>query len=126
MSRTDQFVEQWLPIIGESVVETFQMVSISLFFSVLIGIPLGILIVLTRPGQALANKFIYQLTNLIINIVRSIPFIILLFFILPFTKLIVGNIVVHLIGDKEQVKNAIHYLEAQGVSTEELEGHSHE
>ena len=91
MSRTDQFVEQWLPIIGESVVETFQMVGISLFFSVLIGIPLGILIVLTRPGQALENKIIYQLTNLIINIVRSIPFIILLFFILPFTKLIVGT-----------------------------------
>lgn len=39
---------------------------------------------------------------------------------------IVGNIVVHLIGDKEQVKNAINYLEAQGVATEELEGHSHE
>lgn len=39
---------------------------------------------------------------------------------------IVGNIVVHLIGDKEQVKNAIHYLESQGVATEELEGQSHE
>lgn len=39
---------------------------------------------------------------------------------------IVGNIVVHLIGVKEQVRNAIHYLEAQGVATEELEGQSHE
>lgn len=39
---------------------------------------------------------------------------------------IVGNIVVHLIGDKEQVRNAIHYLESQGVATEELEGLSHE
>ncbi|WP_277585350.1 methionine ABC transporter ATP-binding protein [Psychrobacillus antarcticus] len=39
---------------------------------------------------------------------------------------IVGNIVVHLIGDKEQVRNAIHYLEEQGVTTEELEGQSHE
>ncbi|MCZ8532413.1 methionine ABC transporter permease [Psychrobacillus psychrodurans] len=91
MSRIDQFIEQWLPIIGESVVQTFQMVGISLFFSVLIGIPLGILIVLTRPGQALENRFIYQITNLIINIVRSVPFIILLFFIIPFTRLIVGT-----------------------------------
>ncbi|MFJ5769674.1 methionine ABC transporter permease [Psychrobacillus sp. NPDC093180] len=91
MSRLDTFINQWLPIIGKSVVETFQMVGISLFFSVLIGIPLGILIVLTRPGQALANKFLYQTSNLLINILRSIPFIILLFFILPFTKFIVGT-----------------------------------
>lgn len=91
MSRAEQFFDQWLPIIGISVIETFQMVGFSLFFSVLIGIPLGILIVLTRPGQALENKFVYQFSNLVINIVRSVPFIILLFFILPFTKFIVGT-----------------------------------
>lgn len=86
-----EFIEEWLPIIGQSVVETFQMVSISLFFAILIGVPLGILVVLTRPGQVLANKVVYQLLNLLINIVRSIPFIILLFFILPFTKFLVGT-----------------------------------
>lgn len=91
MSRFETFTDQWLPVIGKSVVETFQMVGISLFFAVLIGIPLGILIVLTRPGQALENKFLYQISNLVINILRSIPFIILLFFILPFTKMIVGT-----------------------------------
>lgn len=91
MSRSEQFINQWIPIIWKSVIETFQMVSISLFFSVLIGIPLGILLVLTRPGQALQNKILYQLSNLLINILRSIPFIILLFFILPFTKIIVGT-----------------------------------
>lgn len=91
MSRLETFTDQWLPVIGKSVVETFQMVGISLFFAVLIGIPLGILIVLTRPGQALENKFLYQISNLVINILRSIPFIILLFFILPFTKFIVGT-----------------------------------
>lgn len=80
-----------VPIIWQAVVETFQMLVISLFFSVLIGIPLGILIVLTRPGQMLENKFIYGFLNVLINIIRSIPFIILLFFILPFTKLIVGT-----------------------------------
>lgn len=91
MSRLETFTDQWLPVIGKSVVETFQMVGISLFFAVIIGIPLGILIVLTRPGQTLENKFLYQFSNLLINIVRSIPFIILLFFILPFTKIIVGT-----------------------------------
>lgn len=91
MERYQQFTEQWLPIIGKAMIETFQMVGISLLFSVIIGIPLGILLVLTRPGQAMANKWIYQLLNLLINIIRSVPFIILLFFILPFTKLIVGT-----------------------------------
>lgn len=85
------FIEQWLPIIGQAVIETFQMVIISLFFAILIGVPLGILVVLTRPGQSLENKFVYQFLNLVINIVRSIPFIILLFFILPFTKFLVGT-----------------------------------
>lgn len=67
------------------------MVGISLTISVLIGLPLGVLLVLTRPGKALDNKMIYNFLNVLINIIRSIPFIILLFFILPFTKLIVGT-----------------------------------
>ncbi|MGD6855768.1 methionine ABC transporter permease [Bacillus infantis] len=78
-------------MIGKAILETFQMVSVSLLFSVLIGIPLGILLVLTRQGQSFENKWVYHGLNLIINIIRSVPFIILLFFILPFTKLIVGT-----------------------------------
>ncbi|WP_400162037.1 methionine ABC transporter permease [Brevibacillus sp. TJ4] len=91
MSELQQFIEGRMPIIGESIIQTFQMVSISLVFSVLIGLPLGVLLILTRPGNALENRLVYQVLNVIINIVRSIPFIILLFFILPFTKLIVGT-----------------------------------
>ena len=91
MSEIQQFMEGRLPIIGESVVQTFQMVSISLLFSVLIGLPLGILLILTRPGNALENRAVYLVLNVLVNILRSIPFIILLFFILPFTKLIVGT-----------------------------------
>lgn len=91
MDRYERFVDQWLPVIWKAVIETFQMVGISLLFAVIIGVPLGILVVLTKPGQALANRFIYQILNLLINIVRSVPFIILLFFILPFTRSIVGT-----------------------------------
>lgn len=83
--------QDWLPVIGQSTLETIEMVAISLFLAIIIGIPLGILLVLTRPEQALANKFVFQVLNVIINIIRSIPFIILLFFILPFTELIVGT-----------------------------------
>ena len=85
------FYEQWHEIIWKALGETLQMTSISLLLSVLIGIPLGLLIVLTRPGQLFENKVLYQVLNVVINVIRSIPFIILLFFILPFTKLIVGT-----------------------------------
>lgn len=91
MERLDTFVNQWLPVIGTAVWETAQMVLISLIISAVLGIPLGILLVLTRKGQAWENKWIYQILNLLVNIIRSIPFIILLFFILPFTKFIVGT-----------------------------------
>jgi D-methionine transport system permease protein len=87
----EQFIEKWLPQYQLATVETFQMVGLSLLFSIIIGIPLGILLVLSRPGQALDNKWLHQFLNLAVNIVRSVPFIILLFFILPFTKLIVGT-----------------------------------
>ena len=85
------FYEQWGQVIWKAIGETLQMTSISLLLSVLIGIPLGLLIVLTRPGQLFESKVLYQVLNLVINIIRSIPFIILLFFILPFTKFLVGT-----------------------------------
>lgn len=91
MERIEQFIEQWLPYITKASIETFQMVSVSLVISIIIGIPLGVLLVLTRPGQAWENNFIYQVLNVLINIIRSIPFIILLFFLIPFTKAIVGT-----------------------------------
>ena len=91
MNSLQAFYEQWGHVIWKSLGETLQMTSISLLLSVIIGIPLGLLIVLTRPGQLFENKWLYQILNLAINVVRSIPFIILLFFILPFTKVIVGT-----------------------------------
>lgn len=67
------------------------MVSISLFFGGIIGIFLGILLVVTREGHILENRVIYRTVNPIVNIFRSIPFIILLVAIIPFTRLIVGT-----------------------------------
>lgn len=91
MERFNTFIEDWLPVIGTAIIETAQMVLISLAISAVLGIPLGILLVLTRRGQAWESKWVYQILNLLVNIIRSVPFIILLFFILPFTKLIVGT-----------------------------------
>ncbi len=71
--------------------ETLYMVSLSLIFSALIGLPLGILLVITRKGHILEHKWIFNLLNPVINILRSVPFIILLVAIIPFTRLIVGT-----------------------------------
>lgn len=86
------FYGKWSPVIWEATIETLQMVFISLSISILIGLPMGILLILTRPGKYFENALIFQTLNVIINIIRSIPFIILLVFMLPFTKLVVGTI----------------------------------
>ncbi|MED4884238.1 methionine ABC transporter permease [Bacillus smithii] len=71
--------------------ETLYMVSVSLVFGSLIGLPLGILLVVTRKGHILENTFIFSVLNPIVNILRSIPFIILLVAIIPFTRFLVGT-----------------------------------
>ncbi|EKU46198.1 methionine ABC transporter permease [Staphylococcus massiliensis] len=75
----------------EALYQTLLMVSISLVLGALIGVPLGILLVITKKGGIWEQTFIYHLLNPIINVLRSLPFIILLIAIVPFTKLIVGT-----------------------------------
>lgn len=75
----------------ESGMQTFYMLGLSLFFGTLIGIPLGLIMVLTRKDGIRNNSIIYFITNGIVNLVRSVPFVILLVFIAPLTKLIIGT-----------------------------------
>ncbi|MDT3425996.1 D-methionine transport system permease protein [Paenibacillus forsythiae] len=69
--------------------ETVVMVGVSLFFGALLGIPIGIVLVITRPGGILQNRFVYAVLNPLINVIRSLPFIILLVAIIPFTRMLV-------------------------------------
>ena len=78
-------------IIMKAVWDTLYMVSVSLFFGSILGIFLGILLVVTRKGHILENRIIYSLVSPVVNTFRSIPFIILLVAIIPFTRLIVGT-----------------------------------
>ncbi|CNJ50054.1 ABC transporter permease [Yersinia mollaretii] len=71
--------------------DTLVMVSISLVIGSLIGIPLGILLVVTRPGGLIKNRAFYNILNPVINIIRSLPFIILMVAIIPLTRLIVNT-----------------------------------
>lgn len=71
--------------------ETFYMVLVSTAISYIIGIPLGIIVYITADKGICENKFVYAIFGLLINIIRSIPFLILLVAILPLTRLIVGT-----------------------------------
>lgn len=86
-----QFWTDWGDLIWTGTVQTLTMTSIALLISTLIGLPLGTLLVLTRPNGRLENRFVYGGLSSVINVIRSIPFIILLFFILPFTRFIMGT-----------------------------------
>lgn len=71
--------------------QTLTMVGLSLLFSTLIGLPLGILLVVTRKGALLEQIPFFNILSSIVNIFRSVPFIILLVAIIPLTRLIVGS-----------------------------------
>lgn len=75
----------------EALYQTLCMVTVSLIIGTLIGVPLGILLVVTRKNGIWPNAIIHHILNPVINILRSVPFIILLIAIVPFTKLIVGT-----------------------------------
>lgn len=71
--------------------DTLTMVGMSTLFTVLIGLPLGIWMFLSSPGQLLQNRTIYFAVSLVVNMLRSVPFIILMIMVMPLTKLIVGT-----------------------------------
>lgn len=75
----------------EALYQTLYMVTFALVLGAIIGIPLGILLVVTRQNGIWPNAIIHHILNPMINVLRSIPFIILLIAIIPFTKLIVGT-----------------------------------
>ncbi|SFN15966.1 D-methionine transport system permease protein [Izhakiella capsodis] len=71
--------------------ETLTMTFVSGFMGFVIGLPFGVMLYVTRPGQILENAGLNRITSIIVNIFRSIPFIILLVWMIPFTRLVVGT-----------------------------------
>lgn len=72
-------------------IATIYMVALSLLIAAIAGIPLGIILYVTRKGNILEQNKINQILALLINIMRSIPFIILMIAVIPLTRLIVGT-----------------------------------
>ena len=75
----------------EAVVDTLIMVSLTMIIGGILGLILGILLYTTRPSGILANRFIYTILNIAVNIIRPIPFIILLAFVQPVTVAVMGS-----------------------------------
>lgn len=71
--------------------ETIMMTFVSGFFGFLLGLPAGILIFLTRKDQILENIVFNRILSVLVNIFRSIPFIILIVWMIPFTRALVGT-----------------------------------
>ncbi|WP_404345574.1 methionine ABC transporter permease [Vreelandella venusta] len=78
-------------LILQATLDTLYMVAVSGVIATLLGLPLGVMLYVTRPRQILAKPALHQALGIITNIGRSIPFIILMVAIIPFTRMLVGT-----------------------------------
>ncbi|MDS9471270.1 methionine ABC transporter permease [Sporosarcina pasteurii] len=79
------------PEIWLAIWQTFIMVGISILAAILIGLPLGTYLYLSRKGNLYENKLLFSILDTFVNIVRSFPFLLLVVFLIPFTRLVVGT-----------------------------------
>jgi len=77
--------------IGKASLDTLMMLAGSLVLTVIIGIPLGVLLFLSGKGRLAANPLVNAVLSFVVNVLRSLPFIILLIVMLPVTVLLVGT-----------------------------------
>ncbi|OLS60849.1 methionine ABC transporter permease [Pseudomonas putida] len=77
--------------VGQASLETLSMLAAALGFTVLLGLPLGVLLYLTGQRQLLASPGLYRGMSLVVNVLRSLPFIILLIVLIPVTTLLTGT-----------------------------------
>ena len=92
----ESLLSRWLPNvdwqeIGYASLDTLNMLGGATLFTVLLGLPLGVLLFLTGPRQLFEQKALYGLLSLLVNVLRSVPFVILLILMIPLTVLITGT-----------------------------------
>ena len=84
-------IQQLLPDLNKAFLQTVQMVLISLGVALVAGLPLGVLLFVSDKGLFLENRPVNSILGFLVNMVRSIPYILLLVGLLPLTKLITGT-----------------------------------
>lgn len=80
-----------IALLAKGTWETVYMTFVSGFFGFVLGLPVGIMLFLTRKGQLLENTVYYRSLSIIVNIFRAIPFIILIVWMIPFTRILAGT-----------------------------------
>ncbi|MTE18244.1 ABC transporter permease subunit [Streptomyces sp. TRM43335] len=83
--------DEMQPILIQGTIDTLYMVGWSALVTVLGGLPLGVLLVLTDRGGLLANRAVNKAVGTVVNVGRSLPFIVLVVALIPFTRLLVGT-----------------------------------
>ena len=84
-------INQLINIMTEGILETLYMTVVSTVLAYVLGIPLGVILFITDKDGIAENGVINQVLGVIVNLLRSVPFIILLVAILPFTRFVVGT-----------------------------------
>ncbi|MBQ6390016.1 MAG: ABC transporter permease [Eggerthellaceae bacterium] len=90
-SSVAEFFDNYGALLAQGTIDTLVMTIASCLFAYIIGLPLGIWFAVTAPGGLRPNRAVNTVLGWVINIGRSIPFIILLVAIIPFTRLVVGT-----------------------------------
>ena len=91
MEAITSFVDQYGALTAQGTWDTVVMTVLSTAFAYVIGIPLGVLLILTAPGGLHPHRVFNSVLGWLVNIGRSIPFIILIVFMIPMTRAIVGT-----------------------------------
>lgn len=84
-------IEKLIPLLMSGVQDTLYMTVISTLFAYLLGLPLAILLVLTSPNGLKPFPVVYRIFDAVVNIFRSIPFLILMILVIPVTRFIAGK-----------------------------------
>ena len=84
-------LEKMIPLMLEGIRDTMYMTTVSTLFAYLLGLPLAIALVLTSPKGLAPRPLLYRGMDAVVNIFRSIPFLILMILVIPLTRLIAGK-----------------------------------
>ena len=87
----EAFLSQYGNLLATALGETLYMVFFSVLFCYLLGVPLGVWVYMSAPGSLAPHRGVFAVLDWFINIVRSVPFLILMVALIPITRLIVGK-----------------------------------
>ena len=87
----EQFFSQYGPLLAEGVWESVYMTLATTVLAYVLGLPMGVLLTVTKRGGIAAAPRFHAVFGWVVNIMRSLPFLILMFFVIPFTRLVAGT-----------------------------------